>query len=808
MSCNHYRIATRIAMAALCTGLALLVPASAGAQKQPESLMSSMGRLAHNTALRRSGVSPQSIVHSFISTDNLPNGDVNDVDSGGVSEFPQDDDTPNIAGGQAETSLAIDSTGQHVVIGFNDTRGFIFAQTDVSGLMYSDDGGLTFTDGGQLPVNVGTNTTIGPSVYPEPFGDADVVYLGGSKFAYFSILIKARSATATAQSMCVHLSNDYGHTWKGPYEVTPATNPHGFSDAADKEFASRDPETGRVMMSWSNFTTTAFSPSGIEISRTYSDDLATAAQNGTAPTWATRAILGNRSVDGQSSIPRFAGNGSNNAYVAWRTFSGANVGTSVAVSTDNGTTFGAPVNIRPTNYFPMDQVLGNDRINNSPGMDVDQSGGPNTGKVYTVYTDNNSHDGGDIAFQRSADGGTTWSSPLYVNARPGADRAQWFPWVDVDQSTGRIHVFFYDQGIDTSGDLSEVSHVYSDDGGSTWSTQAAVTDRPFHAGYGNDTGQPNIGDYNQARSFLGSWMLTYAFSPQVIGFQNGQPSASMTFPDVNFKRMSSFPIALRLGTIAANDSSGDGFIDPGETVGLLIPAQSYANNATPYTGVTGTLATTTPNVTITQGSSAYPDVPNGGSSTNATPFAIKLSHSFVPGTRIELQLSLNSAQGTTLLDYTLKTGQGVVSPMYSIDFESGAPGWLFSHAGGANIVPWGIVTGAFLTAPYNTLPTNHVAFHANAADGVGGTGNPTRFERLFSPVINTPANADYVQLDFDVAYNSEDDANYNIQAFDGFCLRITDQTGHCHVPAAQRPCRGFRPGLHHGWRQRLSEAYA
>ena len=25
-----------------------------------------------------------------------------------------------------------------------------------------------------------------------------------------------------------------------------------------------------------------------------------------------------------------------------------------------------------------------------------------------------------------------------------------------------------------------------------------LTDRPFHAGYGNDTGEPNLGDYNEA----------------------------------------------------------------------------------------------------------------------------------------------------------------------------------------------------------------------------------------------------------------------------------------------------------------------
>jgi hypothetical protein len=69
-----------------------------------------------------------------------------------------------------------------------------------------------------------------------------------------------------------------------------------------------------------------------------------------------------------------------------------------------------------------------------------------------------------------------------------------------------------------------------------------------------------------------------------------------------------------------------------------------------------------------------------------------------------------------------------------------------------------------------------VFFHQNENDGVGGTGNPTRFERLFSPVVVAPADSDYVQIDFDVAYNSEDEPGYNIYAYDGFLVRVTDQT--------------------------------
>src|SRR5882672_10846581 len=123
-------------------------------------------------------------------------------------------------GGQAETSMAVDSTGQHIVVGMNDTRGFGLTPLSVSGFAYSDDGGLTFTDGGQLPVTTGT-TTVGTTVVPQVFGDPEVKYLGGSTFIYFSIVVARFPATGTptgtVQTMGFHRSTDFGHTWQGPF---------------------------------------------------------------------------------------------------------------------------------------------------------------------------------------------------------------------------------------------------------------------------------------------------------------------------------------------------------------------------------------------------------------------------------------------------------------------------------------------------------------------------------------------------------------------------------------------------------------
>src|SRR2546422_7198917 len=189
-----------------------------------------------------------------------------------VSQPDCEDDGPPADGPastQSETSIAVDSTGQHVVIGINDFRGFSSNPISISGFMYSDDGGLTFVDGGQLP-SPGTDT-IGAFKFPQVFGDPDIKYLGGCTFVYSSIVLKKFSATTAAQTMGVHRSTDCGHTWTGPFEVTSATNPNGFTttsgspvDAADKEFMDIDRATGRLILSWTNFTPVAVG--GVEMS--------------------------------------------------------------------------------------------------------------------------------------------------------------------------------------------------------------------------------------------------------------------------------------------------------------------------------------------------------------------------------------------------------------------------------------------------------------------------------------------------------------------------------------------------------------
>lgn len=777
---------TLVALSALAILFARAVPTLAQG-KPREGVMSEAGRRA---ALARAAIEAELASGAGI-------GPVTPVAAASVRDRADDDACTNEprcpagfregpSGGQAELSIAVDSSGQYIVVGFNDSRGFSRNPVSVSGYMYSSDHGKTFIDGGQLPVSGHPGTvpasTIGTTTLPQIFGDPEVKYLGACTFVYSSIVVKRLPSGGVAQTMGVHRSLDCGATWQGPYEVQAATNPNGLltatgtaRDAADKEFMDVDPDTGRLIMTWSNFTPAAIR--GVQIMSAFSDD-----GGRTWPVSSARVIAATI-ADGQASTPRFA-RGSNDVYVAWRRFPFPNslFGNGEAIgfarSRDNGLTWEAPTTLSGE-FLTQDQILGNDRSNTSPSLAVDTSEGPHAGNVYVVYPNNNSNDGSDIVFQRSMDGGQTFSAPIVINARPGRDRAQWFPWVTVDSKTGRIAVFYYDQGVATSGDLTEVSYLYSKDGGRTWGHPRPLTPRPFHAGHGNDTGQPNLGDYNQAVARGGVTYFAYSVAdPPPLGFVDGQPSVSMTVPDavVNIRSpladaVPHAPVSLR--NVVVKAPGGDA--DPGEEVRVYLPLFNYATNPLyerPIRTAAGQLSTTTDHVRVVDRTARYPAILPGETKANTDSYRIRLDKKFVPGTPVELTLRVLSSVGITTLRYTLITGTPVTTTLLTEDFDgvgAGAlpSGWIASHGSGTNTVPW--------TTSSTFCGTSNGAFHTNANDGPAAN-QATRWERLFSPVFAVPADSEYVVVEFDVCYNTEDDSILPTTAWDGFFLRIADLT--------------------------------
>ena len=96
-----------------------------------DSEMSAMGRLARLSAkgqLERLIAKARANAGRWEPIDERPADDEEEEEGDDESEGP--------AGGQAELALAVDSTGMHIVVGANDTRGFALNPISVSGYRF------------------------------------------------------------------------------------------------------------------------------------------------------------------------------------------------------------------------------------------------------------------------------------------------------------------------------------------------------------------------------------------------------------------------------------------------------------------------------------------------------------------------------------------------------------------------------------------------------------------------------------------------------------------------------------------------
>ncbi|HEV8375928.1 MAG TPA: hypothetical protein VGR38_06790, partial [Candidatus Polarisedimenticolia bacterium] len=141
--------------------------------------------------------------------------------------------TSGIPGTQSETAIAV--FDNNVVVGFNQFDPG--APTKRSGVAFSTDGGLTFTDVGGLPVP-GLNQTL--------LGDPSVTACGDGKFYYSSIYFP--NLTDSALSVSVGTVSGANMSWTLPTAAIASTN-----DFLDKEWMTCDRLTDTLYMTYTRF---------------------------------------------------------------------------------------------------------------------------------------------------------------------------------------------------------------------------------------------------------------------------------------------------------------------------------------------------------------------------------------------------------------------------------------------------------------------------------------------------------------------------------------------------------------------------
>ncbi|MGB2750421.1 MAG: carboxypeptidase regulatory-like domain-containing protein [Pyrinomonadaceae bacterium] len=130
------------------------------------------------------------------------------------------------------------------------------------------------------------------------------------------------------------------------------------------------------------------------------------------------------------------------------------------------------------------------------------------------------------------------------------------------------------------------------------------------------------------------------------------------------------PAAVLDPTTTPSVPTGNGFIEPNECNSINLPVTNSGTG--PATAVSAVLSTTTPNVTITQPNSAYPDIAAGGTQTNTTPFQISTNGSVACFTSISLTLTVNFTGGASpqVINFSVPVGQAA-NPNYTFTPSTG-----------------------------------------------------------------------------------------------------------------------------------------
>jgi hypothetical protein len=207
-------------------------------------------------------------------------------------------------------------------------------------------------------------------------------------------------------------------------------------------------------------------------------------------TWNTSQVYVSNAT-GQGDCPRFSVAPSTYAYYMWGQPASWQPSTIwFNRSTDLGATWGTPTQILAlsmSSHFPSTRIS-----HTFPVMDP----APN-GNIYAVVQDMLQGNGWDVAFIKSTNQGTTWSTPVRVNddvATPNAD--QYCEWITVDRFN-RPHVFWLDNRNYYSSNIygTDVYYSYSTDGGTTWRPNERINDVSPIASVTGDFDR--MGDYQQ-----------------------------------------------------------------------------------------------------------------------------------------------------------------------------------------------------------------------------------------------------------------------------------------------------------------------
>ncbi|MGE0430599.1 MAG: hypothetical protein AB7P11_21565, partial [Hydrogenophaga sp.] len=360
-----------------------------------------------------------------------------------------------------ETTIEYHPTNPNIVIaGSNGSGG--------QRMSFSTNGGQTWGNSGALP-----GTCCDPAIEWSPDGS----------IAFAATLGQTASGCAFSLCASVYWSFNNGQTWQGPVHTSTASS--------DKEFIHVDrspssPYFGRVYLTWHQGNVMQFARS------------TAMPVNGGAPmTFAPAISFGadERGIGSDITTDR-----QGRIYYVYPSVTNGSTEIRFLRSDDGGDTFvdlnGATAGLSAPVYdlwgdfdFAI-PAMESRRVFIYAATDVDSSGGPNDGRIYVAFTDENQAAGspgggsgsaaashGWIVVRYSDDQGLTWNTaatPHSTADQTTVDRFQ--PWMDVD-GLGNVHIGFQDTRNSGTGlrDKADWYYAVSSDGGASWTEETRVS---------------------------------------------------------------------------------------------------------------------------------------------------------------------------------------------------------------------------------------------------------------------------------------------------------------------------------------------
>lgn len=310
-------------------------------------------------------------------------------------------------------------------------------------VFYSSDGGTSWSYTCAPSNNVMALGTCTGSV----FGSDPALYWNDNNEVFLNYMLLCSTATSTQYSMVVARSANGGATWVKQGIIK---NSWGTGVLEDKNFYAIDntatsPFYGRHYTCWD---------------RSNNEKSAYSTNNGV--TW-TEVDLPTAPVGGIDLGCEIAVQKNGTVHVVWESLTcGANCTDErmwYTRSTNGGVSWSAPVQVHDHNLNGFAAGTGSkppvsDNRGIAPfgAIDVDNSGGACDGTLYATYGDFTS--GGatetDIWVTRSTNNGATWGTPVKVNDDGLANRTQFHPFLQVDQSNGSVVVGWHDARNDAN----------------------------------------------------------------------------------------------------------------------------------------------------------------------------------------------------------------------------------------------------------------------------------------------------------------------------------------------------------------------